>query len=122
VLRITRRAATLGTLSALAGSTLAPLARAGLDSLDLGEGAEEFWLATDAYVFGYPLVTMEITRRVMTNVATVEKTRGPMGQFVRAHPRTEMLAYFESVPGSIFDLATKPASKAAYRRYITPLG
>ena len=45
-----------------------------------------------------------------------------MGQFVRTHPRTEMLAYFESVPGSIFDLATKPASKAAYRRYITPLG
>jgi len=45
-----------------------------------------------------------------------------MGQFVRTHRRTEMLAYFESVPGSIFDLATKPASKAAYRRYITPLG
>jgi len=45
-----------------------------------------------------------------------------MGQFVRMHPRTEMLAYFESVPGSIFDLGTKPASKAAYRKYITPLG
>jgi hypothetical protein len=26
-------------------------------------------LATDAYVFGYPLVAMEITRRVFTNVA-----------------------------------------------------
>jgi len=30
-----------------------------------------------------------------------------------------LLAFFES--GSIFDLATKPASRAAYRRYITPL-
>ncbi len=39
---------------------------------------------TDAYVYGYPLVTMEITRRVMTNVATVEAMRGPMGQFVNA--------------------------------------
>ena len=45
-----------------------------------------------------------------------------MGQFVRTHRRTEMLAYFESVPGSIFDLATKPKSKAAYRTYITSLG
>jgi hypothetical protein len=45
-----------------------------------------------------------------------------MGQFVRTHKRTEMLAYFESVPGSVFDLATKPKSKAAYRTYITSLG
>ena len=28
-----------------------------------------------------------------------------MGTFVRSHKRTEMLAYFESVPGSVFDLA-----------------
>ena len=45
-----------------------------------------------------------------------------MADFVRTHKRTEMLAYFESVAGSIFDLQTKPLSKAAYRRYITPLG
>jgi hypothetical protein len=45
-----------------------------------------------------------------------------MGQFVRSHPRTEMLAYYESVPGSVFDLQTKPASQAAYRKYIIPLG
>jgi len=45
-----------------------------------------------------------------------------MADFVRTHKRTEMLAYFESVPGSIFDLQTKPLSKTAYRRYITPLG
>jgi len=30
--------------------------------------AEATSIATDAYVFGYPLVTMEMTRRVMTNV------------------------------------------------------
>jgi hypothetical protein len=33
-----------------------------------------------------------------------------------------MLAYFDSKPGSIFDLASKPLSKAAYRAAITPLG
>jgi hypothetical protein len=41
-------------------------------------------IGTDAYVYGYPLVTMEMTRRVMTNVAKPTGNRGPMGQFVRA--------------------------------------
>lgn len=47
------------------------------------EGLGNFWLATDAYIFGYPLVTMEMTRRVITNVAKAEGTRGPMGQIIR---------------------------------------
>jgi len=37
----------------------------------------------EAYVYGYPLVTMEMTRRVMTNVEKPGGTRAPMGQFVR---------------------------------------
>ncbi len=45
--------------------------------------AEALVLATEAYVYAYPLVTMEMTRRVMTNVAGPEGTRAPMGQFVR---------------------------------------
>ena len=40
-------------------------------------------LGVDAYVYGYPLVTMEMTRRIMTNVAAPEGTRAPMGQLVR---------------------------------------
>jgi hypothetical protein len=46
---------------------------------------EKELLATgvEAYVYGYPLVTMEMTRRVMTNTAMVEGTHAPMGQFVR---------------------------------------
>ena len=39
--------------------------------------------AIEGYIFGYPLVTMEITRRVMTNVSVPEGTHAPMGQFVR---------------------------------------
>jgi hypothetical protein len=50
---------------------------------DAAKEAEAFALATEAYVFGYPLVTMEMTRRIMTNVEKAEGTRGPMGQFVR---------------------------------------
>src|SRR5262249_6030398 len=45
------------------------------DFLGLGEGLEDFWLATDAYIYGYPLVTMEYTRRIMTNVAAPEGNR-----------------------------------------------
>jgi len=37
----------------------------------------------EAYIYGYPLVTMEMTRRVMTNVEKPEGTRAPMGHFVR---------------------------------------
>lgn len=37
----------------------------------------------EAYIYGYPLVTMEFTRRVMTNVKQPEGSRAPMGQFVR---------------------------------------
>jgi len=46
--------------------------------------AESLALATEAYVYAYPLITMEMTRRVMTNVEKPEGTRAPMGQFVRA--------------------------------------
>ncbi|MDD5201485.1 MAG: DUF1254 domain-containing protein [Terrimicrobiaceae bacterium] len=40
-------------------------------------------LGVEAYIYGYPLVTMEMTRRVMTNVEKPEGTRAPMGQIVR---------------------------------------
>jgi hypothetical protein len=50
---------------------------------DAAKEAEAFAHAVEAYIYGYPLVTMEFTRRVMTNVEMPEGTRGPMGQFVR---------------------------------------
>lgn len=40
-------------------------------------------IAIDAYVYAYPLVTMEITRRVMTNVEKPEGSKAPMGQWAR---------------------------------------
>jgi hypothetical protein len=45
-----------------------------------------------------------------------------MAQWVRAHQRTELLSYFNSRPGSRFDLGSKPKSLAAYRAAILPLG
>jgi len=81
---ITRRAATLGGLSLLAGTSVSTVSRAELGSfLGIGEGFEDFILATDAYIYGYPLVTMEMTRRVITNVAEPAGTHGPMGQIIK---------------------------------------
>ena len=45
-----------------------------------------------------------------------------MATFVKTHPRLEFLAYFNSKPGSLWDLGSKPRSRAAYRELITPLG
>ena len=39
--------------------------------------------ATDAYIYGYPLVTMDITRKQMTNVAVPNQGHAPMGQLVK---------------------------------------
>jgi hypothetical protein len=44
-----------------------------------------------------------------------------MATFVQTHRRTKLIAYYNAKPGSIFDLASKPRSLAAYKRYIVPL-
>ena len=86
-MKITRRAATLAGLGLLATSSSRALALDG-PLTDLVEGAEDFGIGSEAYIYGYPLVTMEMTCRVVTNVAQVEGTRGPMGQIIklRAYP------------------------------------
>jgi hypothetical protein len=44
-----------------------------------------------------------------------------MATWVRQHNRVEFIAYFSGRPGSLWDLATKPASRTAYRAGITSL-
>ncbi len=39
-------------------------------------------IATDAYVYGYSLITTDVTRVQMSNVDKLETLRGPMNQFV----------------------------------------
>jgi len=52
---------------------------------------EALAIGTEAYIYGYPLVTMEYTRRVLTNVEKPEGKAAPMGQFLRlrAYPTPE---------------------------------
>jgi hypothetical protein len=61
-------------------------------------------IAEDAYIFGYPLVTMEMTRRVMTNVREPVGTRAPMGHLLR------MRAY----PTAAFRDVTAPNADTLY--------
>ena len=84
-MKISRRHATIGSLGLFAGASMSTIARAefGEGLRDIGQGLDEFVLAQDAYIYGYPLVTMEMTRRVVTNVASVQGTRGPMGQIIK---------------------------------------
>src|ERR1700756_3804448 len=80
----TRRNVMIGGMSLFASASTSTLSHAEMGSfLGIGEGLEDFWLASDAYIYGYPLVTMEMTRRVMTNVASPEGTRAPMGQIIK---------------------------------------
>ena len=104
-MNVTRRTAALGGLSLFASTASVSPSLAELGSfLGIHDRVEDFWLATDAYVFGYPLVTMEYTRRVMTNVASLEGTRAPMGQFVRAR----------SYPDATFRDVTAPNADTLY--------
>jgi hypothetical protein len=45
-----------------------------------------------------------------------------MANFVDSHPRVEAIVYYRSQTGSTFDLANKPRARAAYKKYILPLG
>lgn len=45
-----------------------------------------------------------------------------MAAWLRSHPRTVVASYYSGRAGSVFDLATKPRSRAAYRSLLAPLG
>lgn len=45
-----------------------------------------------------------------------------MAKWLESHRRVEFAAYYSGKPGSVWDLASKPQSRVAYRALITPLG
>ena len=91
----------------------------GNDLYDIGGKAE--WAAADRLYRAHrskPYAFPEWGLWGIDDPAFVKRMAG----WVKAHYRVQLLSWFESRPGSIFDLASKPRSLAAYRRYITPLG
>lgn len=73
-------------------------------------------IATDAYIYFYPLITMDMTRQVMTNVATAGENRAPMGQF--AHALKYPSASFRDVTApnadTLYSIAWLDLSKEPY--------
>jgi hypothetical protein len=81
---ISRRVLTADAIGALATTTMARPGWAQSDSIaDSLLGRTDFWTALDAYTYAYSLVTMEYTRRVLTNVVEPKGTKAPMGQLGR---------------------------------------
>lgn len=87
-------------------------------------GDELRQIAEDAYIFGYPLVTMEVTRRVMTNTANPQGTHAPMGQFLRM--RTYPDAKFRDVTApnadTLYSTAWLDLSKEPYVLSLPDMG
>ena len=65
---------------------------------------EAFETAKDAYIYAYPLMTMDMTRRVTTNVANPEGTSAPMGQFAK----------LREYPNASFNAVTAPNADTLY--------
>ncbi len=82
---------TLGLLSLQASLAAAPL-QSVMVRLSEDDAAK---IGAEAYIYGYPLVTMEMTRRVMTNTDIPKDNHASMGQFHNA--RTYPDAAFRDV-------------------------
>jgi len=65
---------------------------------------EAFETAKDAYVYAYPLMTMEMTRRVSTNLVEPKGTFAPMGQFAK----------LREYPNASFNAVTAPNADTLY--------
>ena len=73
-------------------------------------------LSADAYIYGYPLVTMEMTRRVMTNVVKATEGQAPMGQFanMRQYPKPSAKEVTAPNADTLYSLAWVDLAKEPY--------
>jgi hypothetical protein len=89
----------------------------GDDPYDLGSvdwnAIERFYRAHPGKGFAFP----EWGLKGIDDVAFVTH----MASFVRTHRRVELLTFYNGGAGSIYDIASKPRVRAAYRNLILPL-
>jgi len=73
-------------------------------------------IATDVYIYAYPLVTMDMTKNIMTNVAEPSGTKAPVGQFMNA--RTYPTASYTDVTApnadTLYSIAWLDLAKEPY--------
>jgi hypothetical protein len=104
---------------ALASSAAAPAQPA--PALTSDEAAA---IATEAYVYGCPLVTMEMTRRVMTNVEQPEGTRAAMFNMrsMREYPTAAFRDVTAPNADTLFSVAWLDLAKEPWVLHIPDMG
>ncbi len=81
-MKVTRRTFTAGSLAAPALLMSRETALAQVSEMPPVAQSEAVQIATDAYIYGYSLITTEVTRVQMSNVPAVAGLHAPMGQFI----------------------------------------
>ena len=80
--------------------------------------------AVDAYVYGYPLVTMDMTRKQFTNVAAPDAAHAPMGQILkfRTYPAVDNHAVTAPNADTLYTSAWLDVSKEPYILSVPDMG
>ena len=81
-------------------------------------------IATEAYIYGYPLVTMDMTRRFLTNVAAPEAASAPMGQLIklRTYPAVDNHAVTAPNADTLYTMVWLDVSKEPWVFSIPDMG
>ena len=81
-------------------------------------------IATDAYIYGYSLVTMDMTRRQLTNVAVPDAIHAPMGQLLkmRTYPPASMHTVTAPNADTLYTIAWLDVSKEPWIFSIPDMG
>jgi hypothetical protein len=80
--------------------------------------------AIDAYVYGYPLVTMDMTRKRLTNVAAPDAAHAPVGQLLRlrTYPAVDNHAVTAPNADTLYTMAWLDLSKEPWIFGIPDMG
>ena len=108
MIKTTRREfTTAGLLAAPALLLRASSASSQLTEMPPVASSEAEQIAFDAYVYGYSLITTEVTRVQMSNVPKAEALRSPMGQFtnVRRYPPADYRGVSAPNADTLYSLA-----------------
>jgi hypothetical protein len=80
--------------------------------------------ATDAYVYGYPLITMDMTRKRLVNVAQPDAAHAPMGQLLklRTYPAVDNHAVTAPNADTLYTMAWLDLTKEPWIFSIPDMG
>ena len=80
--------------------------------------------ATEAYIYGYPLVTMDMTRRQLTNVVSPVGSKAPMGQLIRlrSYPTPEFKDVTAPNADTLYTTAMLDVSKEPWILSVPDMG